>query len=189
MKILIDFLPILLFFVTYKTVDIYAATGVLMAATVVQMGITYKLEGKLQTIHKITLGLVLAFGTLTLVLHDESFIKWKPTVLYGAMALGLAVALWGYRKNFLKLLLGSQLELPDAVWMNLNKIWIVYCVFMGGINAYVTSYFSTDDWVNFKLWGYVFPLLFIVGQGLYIAPHLKGADGDDGNGKPQEPKP
>jgi intracellular septation protein len=180
MKILIDFLPILLFFATYKLVDIYTATGVLMAATVVQMAITYKLEGKLQMIHKITLGLILGFGGLTLALHDESFIKWKPTVLYVAMGLGLAVALWGFRKNFLKLLLGSQLDLPDAVWMRLNQIWIVYCFFMAALNAYVAVYFSTDAWVNFKLWGYVFPLAFIIGQGLYIAPHLKG--------EPEEPK-
>ena len=117
MKILIDFLPILLFFVTYKTADIYTATAVLMAATCVQMAITYKIDGKLQMIHKITLGLILGFGTLTLALHDENFIKWKPTVLYVAMGLGLAVALWVYKKNFLKLLLGSQLDLPDSVWM------------------------------------------------------------------------
>ena len=174
MKILIDFLPILLFFVTYKTADIYTATAVLMAATCVQMAITYKIDGKLQMIHKITLGLILGFGTLTLALHDENFIKWKPTVLYVAMGLGLAVALWVYKKNFLKLLLGSQLDLPDSVWMRLNLIWIFYTFFMAALNAYVAVFFSTDAWVNFKLWGYVFPLVFIVGQGLYIAPHLKG---------------
>ena len=173
MKILIDFLPILLFFVTYKLADIYTATAVLMVATMVQMAITYKIDGKLQMIHKITLALILGFGTLTLALHDESFIQWKPTVLYVGMGLGLAVALWGYKKNFLKLLLGSQLDLPDAVWMRLNMVWIFYTFFMAALNAYVAAFFSTDAWVNFKLWGYVFPLAFIIGQGLYIAPHLK----------------
>jgi intracellular septation protein len=102
----------------------------------------------------------------------------------------LGIALWAYRKNFLKLLLGSQLDLPDPVWMNLNKIWIAYCVFMAAINAYVAANFSTDAWVNFKLWGYVFPLAFIIGQGLYIAPHMRDAANDTAEGppKPGDPK-
>ncbi|MEN9539044.1 MAG: hypothetical protein RLZZ126_1279 [Pseudomonadota bacterium] len=173
MKILIDFFPILLFFGAYKMADIYVATMVLMGATVVQMGLIWLTEKRFQTLHKITFVMIMGFGALTLALHDERFIKWKPTVLYIGMAIGLTVALWGFRKNFLKLLLGSQLTLPDAVWMNLNKVWIGYCLFMAATNAYVAAYFSTDQWVNFKLWGYVFPLAFIVGQGLYIAPHLK----------------
>jgi len=122
---------------------------------------------------KATLVLILGFGTLTLALHDERFIKWKPTVLYAAIAVGLAVALWGYRKNFLKLLLGGQLDLPDAVWQRLNIAWVVYAVFMALANAFVVVHFSTEAWVNFKLWGYAFPLCFLIAQGLYIAPYLK----------------
>jgi intracellular septation protein len=182
MKILIDFFPILLFFGAYKLYDIYIGTGVLMAATVLQMGLIYAIDRKLQAMHKITLALILIFGTLTLVLHDDRFIKWKPTVLYAAMAIGLAVAVWIMNKNFLKLLLGSQLELPDAVWMRLNVIWVAYCVFMSLSNAYVAAYYSTEDWVNFKLWGYAFPLVFIVGQGFYIARYLKP-------GEPETPNP
>ena len=173
MRFLIDFLPILLFVGAYKLYDIYVATGVLMAATVVQMALIYTIDRKLTTMHKITLLLILVFGSLTLVLQNELFIKWKPTVLYLAMAIGLSIALWTAKKNFLKLMLGSQLDLPDAVWMRLNVIWIAYCVFMAAINGYVAAYFSTEAWVNFKLWGYVFPLTFSIGQGLYIAPHLK----------------
>ncbi|GAB4218504.1 MAG: septation protein A [Rhodoferax sp.] len=173
MKILIDFFPILLFFGAFKRYDIYVGTAVLMAATVVQMAVLYRLDGKLQTLHKITLALVLAFGSLTLLLHDERFIKWKPTVLYAAMAIGLAVALWGLRKNFLKLMLGSQIALPDAVWMRLNLAWIIYCSFMAVSNGYVAAFFSTEAWVDFKLWGYVFPLAFIIGQGVYIARYLR----------------
>lgn len=175
MKILLDFLPILLFFGAYKFYGIYVATGVLMAATVVQMGLTWLIDRRLQTMHKITLALVLGFGTLTLVLHDDRFIKWKPTVLYAAMAIGLAFALWALRKNFLKLLLGSQLELPDPVWQRLNIAWIAYCAAMALANAYVAAYFSTEAWVNFKLWGYAFPLAFIVGQGIYISRHISSA--------------
>ncbi len=173
MRFLIDFFPILLFFGAYKLHDIYLATAVLMGATVVQTGIIYALDKKLQTIHKVTLVLVLLFGTLTLVLQDDRFIKWKPTVLYGGMALVLAVALWGWRKNFLQMLLGSQLRLPDAVWSRLTVAWVAYFVFMAAINAYVAAYFSTDAWVDFKLWGYIFPVVFIVAQGLYVARHLR----------------
>ena len=116
MKILIDFFPILLFFGAYKYYDIYAGTAVLMAATVLQMALIYGIDRKLQTMHKITLVLVLVFGALTLGLHDERFIKWKPTVFYSCLALGLAIAVWALRKNFLRAMLGSQLELPDPLW-------------------------------------------------------------------------
>ena len=175
MKLLLDFLPIALFFGAYKLFDIYVATGVLMAATVLQMGTIYLIDRKLQAMHKITLALILVFGSLTLLLHDDTFIKWKPTLLYTGLAVALAFALWVMKKSFLKLLLGSQLVLPDAVWMRLNVAWIVYCVFMAALNSYVALYFSTDTWMNFKLWGYAFPLSFIVAQGIYIAPFIKAA--------------
>ncbi len=173
MKTLLDFLPILLFFGAFKLYDIYVATAVLMAATTAQMALLYAMNRRLEPLHKITLAMILGFGTLTLALHDERFIKWKPTVLYAAMAVGLAVALWAFRKNFLKLLLGSQLTLPEPVWLRLNLAWIVYCAFMAAINAYVALNFSTEAWVDFKLWGYVFPLAFLLGQALYITPHLR----------------
>ncbi|NIM41606.1 MAG: septation protein A [Hydrogenophaga sp.] len=173
MRLLLDFLPILLFFAAYKLQGIYLATGVLMAATVVQTGIVYALDRKLQNIHKITLVLVLVFGVLTLVLQDERFIKWKPTVLYFGMAVVLAAALWGWKKNFLQMLLGTQLSLPEAVWARLTVAWVGYFLFMAAINAWFAAYQTTEEWVNFKLWGYVFPVAFIVAQGLYIARHIK----------------
>ncbi len=176
MRILLDFLPIALFFAAFKLYDIYIGTAVLMAATTLQMAVVYALDRKLQGMQKATLGLILVFGALTLSLHDDRFIKWKPTVLYAAMAIALGVALWVMRKNFLKMLLGSQLELPDRVWHRLNIVWVAYAAFMALINAYVVLYYSTEAWVNFKLWGYAFPLIFLIGQGLYIAPHLKGDD-------------
>ena len=173
MKALLDFVPILLFFGAYKFYDIYVATAVLMAASVVQTAIVYAIDHKVTMMQKITLALILTFGALTLWLQDERFIKWKPTVLYFAIAIALGVAVWTFKKSFLKLMLGAQLELPDRVWMRLNVAWIVYCVFMAMINGYVAAFFSTEAWVNFKLWGYIFPILFLAGQGFYIAPHLK----------------
>jgi intracellular septation protein len=173
MRFLIDFFPIALFVAAYKLQDIYVGTAVLMVSTVLQTGIIYAIDRRLQTLHKVTLVLVLVFGALTLLLHDERFIKWKPTVLYASMAIVLGAALWGWKKNFLQLLLGSQLILPPPVWARLTVIWIGYFLFMAALNGYVAAYYSTDEWMNFKLWGYVFPLIFIVGQGLYIARYIK----------------
>ncbi len=176
MKILIDFFPILLFFGAYKFFNIYVATGVLMAATVAQMGLIYAIDRRLQTMHKITLGLILMFGVLTLVLQDDRFIKWKTTVLYGAMALIMAVSVGIMKKNVAHLLFGKQLTLPEHVWMRLNQACIVYCIFMSALNAYVVLNFSTEFWVGFKLWGFALPLVFMLGIGLYITPHLSSED-------------
>ncbi len=184
MRFLIDFFPIALFVAAYKMHDIYTATAVLMAATVVQTGVIYAVDRKLQTLHKVTLLLVLAFGALTLLLQDERFIKWKPTVLYASLAIVLGAALWIWKKNFLQILLGSQLQLPNFVWGRLTVIWIAYFLFMASINAYVAAYFSTDFWVDFKIWGYAFPVIFIIGQGLYIARYLKDESTGDQPGKP-----
>ena len=151
MRFLIDFFPIGLFVAAYKLHDIYLATAVLMVATVVQTGLIYAIDRKLQTLHKVTLVLVIVFGVLTLVLQDERFIKWKPTVLYASMAVVLGAALWLWKKNFLQVLLGSQLTLPDAVWSRLTVIWIGYFLFMAAINGYVAAFYSTEAWVNFKL--------------------------------------
>jgi intracellular septation protein len=172
MKQLLDFLPILLFFGAYKMYDIYVATAVIMVATVVQMAVLYKMDGRLQLIHKVTLGLVLGFGALTLALHDERFIKIKPTILYAAMGLALSIGLWGFRKNFLRMMLGNALTLPEQVWRNLTVAWVAYTFFMAALNAFVAYFYTTDQWVNFKLWGYAFPIVFLVAQGFYIAKHL-----------------
>jgi intracellular septation protein len=172
MRMLIDFLPIGLFFAVYKMVDIYAATAVLMAATLVQMAVIWRIEGKLSTMHRATLALVLVFGALTLVLRNEDFIKWKPTFLYAGMSLALTVATLIGQHNPLQKLLGTQLKLPTPVWGRLTWAWAAYFAFMSALNAFVAYYFTTDEWVDFKIWGYVFPLVFILGQALYISRHI-----------------
>ncbi len=173
MKQLLDFLPIILFAIGYKVGGIYLATGVLMAATVVQMAIIYAIDKKLSAMQQATLVLMLVFGGLTLALRNEAFIKWKFTILHGAIGLVLAAALWGMRKNLLKLLLGAQIELPENAWHQLCIIWIVYFVSMAVLNAYVAVAFDTNTWVNFKLGSVGLLLLFAVGQGIFIARHWK----------------
>ncbi len=178
MRQLLDFLPILLFFGSYKAYNIYVATSVIMVATLVQMAILYKMDGTLQTMHKVTLALVLGFGAMTLGFQDERFIKIKPTVLYTFMAAALAIGLWIYKKNFLKSMLGAQIKLPDLIWRNLTVAWVVYSFGMAALNAFVAYYYTTEQWVDFKIWGYAFPLIFIVAQGIYISKYLQNNDSD-----------
>lgn len=174
MKFLIDFFPLAAFFIAYKMGDIYSATAVLMAATVLQTLLLWRTQGgQLQTLQKVTLVMILGFGALTLGLHDDRFIKWKPTVLYAGMGMGLWVAQAVFKKNPLQAMLGQQLSLPLPVWQKLGLSWIGYCAFMAIVNGYVAAYWSTDEWVQFKLWGYVFPLVFLVGQGVYISRHVR----------------
>jgi intracellular septation protein len=176
MKILIDFFPILLFFGAYKLYGIYVGTAVLMAATAAQMALLYAIDRRLSALHKATFLLIFLFGALTLALQDERFIKWKPTVLYGAMSIALAVAVWVMKKNFLQILLGSQVALPARIWHRLNVAWIIYFAFMSALNAYVVVNFSTEAWVDFKLWGYAIPFVFLAAQGFYVMPHIKNDD-------------
>ena len=182
MKIFLDFFPILLFFAAYKLhavfgivreEAIYFSTPVLMVATAIQMAIVYRIERQLTMMHKITLGMVLAFGGITLALHDKRFIMWKPSVLYAGMSIVLAIFAWGMKRNILKSMLGSQLELPERAWQTLNTAWIFYGFFMAFANGYVALNYSEEAWTNFKIWGYVFPLLFLIGQAIYLYPHIR----------------
>jgi intracellular septation protein len=95
------------------------------------------------------------------------------------MGLTLGIALWFFKKNFLKMMLGAQLNLPEGVWRKLTAAWVIYSLFMAALNAYVAYYYTTEQWVDFKIWGYAFPLVFLVAQGLYIAKYLQPSE-DDG---------
>jgi len=121
----------------------------------------------------ISLGLVVVLGGLTVWLHSETFIKWKPTGLYWAMGLSLLVSQYLFGRNLLKTLLGEQLQLPEGVWYRLSLAWVAFFAAMGLINLWVAYSFSTDTWVNFKLFGGIgLMLLFTLAQGLYISRHL-----------------
>ena len=188
MKILIDFIPILLFFGAYKLhaffgigkeEAIYFATPVLMAATILQVAAIYVIDRKLTTLHKFTLVLILVFGSITLAIHDKRYIMWKPTVLYVATAIAMAVGIWGFRKNLFKTMLGGHLELPDFVWHKLSIAWIFFFLFLAASNAYLVLFYSEEAWIDFKIWGYGFWIVFFIGQGVYLMPHIQGDDGDD----------
>lgn len=202
MKLLLDFLPILLFFATFKYAEsqkeqaasfasehfgfivsggivgsaeapVLLATIVVIVATLLQIGWMLSRGKKVDTMLWVSLGLVVVLGGATIWFHSETFIKWKPSLLYWAMGL----AFWGsqalFGKNLLRKLMGEQLDLPVRVWQRLNFAWIAFFALMGMLNLYVAYSFTTSTWVNFKLFGGMgLMLLFTLAQGLYISRHL-----------------
>ncbi|HEV3008200.1 MAG TPA: septation protein A [Burkholderiales bacterium] len=173
MKFLFDFFPIILFFIAFKVADIYVATGVAIAATFLQVG-WLKLRGKrVEPMLWASLGIIAVFGGATLVLQDETFIKWKPTVLYWLFGAALAIgAMLG--RNLIRMMLSEQVQLPDPIWSRLNWSWIGFFAFMGALNLYVAYNYSTDHWVNFKLFGGMgLMLLFVLAQALVLSRFIE----------------
>jgi intracellular septation protein len=177
MKLFFDLLPVALFFAAYKFAGIYVATSVAIATTVLQIAWAWFRHHKVETMQWVSLGVIIVFGGMTLMLHDETFIKLKPTVLYWVIAISLLVSLYGFRKNPMRAMLGKQLELPDAVWSHVNTAWAGFFAVMGALNLYVANNFSTDTWVNFKLFGFGgLMLVFVVAQGLLLSRYIDDAD-------------
>jgi intracellular septation protein len=174
MKFLFDVFPVVLFFVAFKVYDIYVATAVAIAATVVQVS-WLKLRGRrVDLMLWASLAIIVVFGGATLLLQDETFIKWKPTVLYWLFGAVLAGGVLGFRKNLIRTLLGEQMRLPDPIWARLNWSWVAFFAFMGAANLYVAYNYSTDQWVNFKLFGGTgLMLAFVVAQSLVLAKYLQ----------------
>jgi intracellular septation protein len=174
MKFLFDLFPVILFFVAFKLADLYVATAVAIAATGAQVA-WLKLRGrKVDTMLWASLAIIVVFGGATLALHDETFIKWKPTILYWLFAAVLAGGELLFRRNLIRGLLGEQLALPDRAWRTLNRSWTAFFAFMGAANLFVAYSFSTDAWVNFKLFGGVgLMLLFVLAQGLFLARYVE----------------
>lgn len=170
MKWLFDFFPIILFFIAYKSIDIYAATAVLIAASVIQTGGFWLKHRRFENLHLITLVLVVVLGSATLLLHDENFIKWKPTVVNGLFAIVFLGSQWVGKQPLIQRMMGSQIQLPAAVWVRLNLSWVVFFILSAIANLYVAFHFSTDTWVNFKLFGLLgMTIIFVILQGIYLS--------------------
>ena len=203
MKILFDFLPIALFFGMFKYADghkdwaastatdwlgfmvsggvvgpaeapVLLATVVVIVATLAQI-LWIKARGrKVDTMLWISLALVTLLGSATIYFHSESFIKWKPTVLYWVMGASLLIGQLVFKKNGIKSLMGAQMSLPDAIWRKVNFSWVVFFALMGVINLWVAFNFSTSAWVNFKLFGGMgLMLVFVVVQAVFLNKHIQ----------------
>lgn len=152
MQFLADYFPLLLFFVAFKLWGIYVATAVAIAASVAQIAYFHWRRGKVQIVHWLSLAIIATFGGATLIFHNEVFIKWKPTALYWLFGAILAVGRLAFRRNLLAALL-KDFTLPDPVWARVTWMWVAFLIGMGVANLYVATHFSTDIWVNFKVWG------------------------------------
>ena len=173
MKFLFDLFPVILFFAAFKLADIYVATAVAIGATFLQIGLLALLKRRIEPMLWVSLAIIVVFGGATLALRDETFIKWKPTVLYWLFGAILAGSVLLFRRNLMRSMLSTQVQLPNAVWARLNWSWIGFFAFMGVANLLVAFNFSTDQWVNFKLFGATgLMLVFVVGQALFLARHM-----------------
>ncbi|SDH96822.1 septation protein A [Nitrosomonas sp. Nm132] len=174
MKFIFDLFPIILFFVTFKSYGIYAATAVAIAATFAQISWVWFRHRKVDNMLWISLVIIVIFGSATLILQDETFIKWKPSVLYWSFAAVLSLAALFWNKNLIRSIMGQQITLPDPVWRILNHAWAGFFAALGIANLYVAFNFATDTWVNFKLFGTTgLMLTFVIAQSLFIAKYMK----------------
>lgn len=199
MKLLFDLFPVILFFVTFKQAEkspelaagwltgllgggaidphqapILLATLVVIGATVAQIAWVRLRHGKVDKMLWISLGLVSVFGGMTLIFHDETFIKWKPTILYWVFAASMLFSEWVLKKNPVRAMLGEQIELPATLWRRLTWAWIGFFTGMGLLNLYVAYHFSTDTWVNFKLFGGMGLLFaFVLAQGFVLSKYIE----------------
>ncbi len=171
MQLLADYFPLILFFVAFKWQGIMVATGVAIVASIVQIA-WFKWRGKVSVVHWLSLAIIVVFGGATLILQDEVFIKWKPTVLYVAFGAILAIGKLAFRRDLITYLL-KDITLPPVVWSRVTWSWVVFFMAMAALNWYVAFHFSTETWVNFKVWGGIgLFLVFALAQGLMLARYV-----------------
>ena len=174
MKFLFDLFPVILFFLAFKLYDIFIATAVAIVAAIVQIGWLWFRRRQVDKMMWINLAVIVVFGGATLISQDDTFIKWKPTVLYWLIATVLLLSNLIFRKNLIQTMLEKQIVVPSFVWNRLNLSWVSFFLTMGCINLYVAFSFSVDTWVTFKLFGATgLMLVFIIVQMMMIGKYLK----------------
>jgi intracellular septation protein len=177
MQLLVDYFPLLLFFIAFKWQGIYFATGVAMAASVAQIAWLYWKRGRVAPVHWLSLAIIVIFGGATLVLQDETYIKWKPTVLYGLFGAILGVGRLAFNRNLIAYVM-QGITLPEAVWTRVTWSWVAFFAAMAVANWYVAFNYSTDTWVNFKVWGGMgLFLAFALAQGVFLSRHITETEG------------
>ena len=174
MKFFFDLLPVILFFVAFKFAGIYVATGIAIATTIGQVLWMWLRHRKVEPMQWVSLTIIVVFGGATMLLHDETFIKWKPTALYWLFSITLFVAELIFDKNLIRAMMEKQMALPDPLWRAVNFSWALFFLAMGALNLVIAYHYSTDTWVNFKLFGGMgLMVVFIVVQSLWLSKYIK----------------
>mgnify|MGYP001627351869 CR=1 FL=1 len=183
MKQWLDFIPLILFFTAFKLYGIFPATGVLIASSVVLYGGIWLRERRLEKSQLITLIGTVAFGGITLLLHDETWLKWKAPIVNWIFAGVFLGSMFVGDKPLIERMMGQVLHPPAPVWARLNLAWVAFFVFSGAANLYVAFTYE-KWWVDFKVFGSLgMTLLFIIGQMLWLARYIPR----DEDGKPVAP--
>jgi len=173
MKQLLEFIPIILFFITYKLYDIYVATAVVIVATIFQVAFTWFKFRKVEKMQWITLGLILVMGGATIYLQDENFIKWKLSIIEWLFGIAFLGSQFIGNQPFVQRMMGANLELPVVIWKRLNLMWSLFFISVGFLNLYVMYSYNTDDWVTFKTFGVPgLMIIFIILQMIYLYKYL-----------------
>lgn len=174
MKLLYDFFPIIIFFIAFKLAGIYVATASAIAISLIQV-VMYRFKyGRFEKMQLTTLIMIVILGGATLLFHKEIFIKWKVSVINWLFAAACLASQWFSKKNVVQRLLEEKISLSEKIWYRLNMFWVVYFFILGLLNLYVIYHFSTNTWVNFKLFGILgLTFGFVILQAIYLAKHVK----------------
>jgi intracellular septation protein len=179
---LIDFIPVLLFLAAFKLYGIYVATSVGIVATAVQVLLTRILRHKFDKQQLVTLVVFVIFGGMTLYFHNPIFVKWKPSIVFWIFGAALIISQF-FKKPIIQAMLEglladsqSKIAVPTGVWKRLNLAWALFFLTLGTVNIYVAYKFSTEAWVNFKVYGILsLIMLFSFIQAFFLARYLSEA--------------
>jgi len=173
MKQWLDFIPLFVFFATYKIWGIFPATKVLIASSIIVYGGMWLKYKHLESNQKIILIITILLGSATLLLHDEAYLKWKAPIVYWLTAVAYLGSMYIGKEPLVQKMLGAAFEMPAAIWRKLNIAWIVFFIFTGASNAYVAFHFE-KYWVDFKIFGSMAMLIiFMIGQFVLLSRYLK----------------
>jgi intracellular septation protein len=177
MQFLVDLLPVIAFFVAYKLADIYVATGVLIVGVLLQTLASWMRHRKVSPMLLTSAALVLVFGGLTLLIHDATFIMWKPSIVNWLFAAAFLVSQYLRGPTIVQRMMGENIVLDPASWRRLNLMWVGFFLFAGALNLYVAYSYDEATWVNFKLFGLMgLTLAFALAQGVWIARKAESAE-------------
>jgi intracellular septation protein len=169
MQLLVDFLPIIIFFIVYKLYGMYAATAAIIVAMAIQIAFQWFVQHKVNKMLIISGALVAFLGGITLALRDPVFIQWKPTIVNWLFAAGFIGSQFIGSKTIIERIMGHAVQLEASMWRQLNMIWVANFLVLGAANLFVVYNFDENTWVNFKLFGMLgLTLLTAVGQAVWI---------------------